>query len=122
MVLLDLPLSSDYFLSFFAAAHVRPRIVERTRDLAVMQSLVGNDFGYSIANLKPVSNRSPDGRALHFIPISGPVEPMRLGLLSAAGGRSSPAIRAFVDYCREVLPDQIVPDLVVGPAAPQGEA
>lgn len=122
MVLLDLPLSSDYFLSFFQAAGVRPRIVERTRDLAVMQSLVGNGFGYSIANLRPVSNRSPDGRPLHVIPLRGPVKPMRMGLLSVAGGRASPAIRAFVDHCREVLPGRIVPDLVVGPAPPQGEA
>ena len=40
MVLLDLPHSADYFLSFFTAAGLRANITERTRDMAVMRALV----------------------------------------------------------------------------------
>ncbi|MDP2567193.1 LysR family transcriptional regulator, partial [Pseudoalteromonas marina] len=54
MVLLDLPLSADYFLSFFDATAVKPYISERTRDMAVARSLVANGFGYSIVNFRPV--------------------------------------------------------------------
>ena len=61
MVLLDLPISTDYFLSLFSNVQATPRVVERTRDMAVMRSLVGNDFGYSIANVHPQNNISPDG-------------------------------------------------------------
>lgn len=103
MVLLDLPLSADYFLSFFGGTGARPQIAERTRDMAVMQSLVGQGFGYSIANIRPWSDRSPDGRALRYVPITGPVRPLRLGLLLSAGARASLTVRAFVDHCRQTL-------------------
>lgn len=117
MVLLDLPISVDYFLSFFARAGVRPRISERSRDLAVIQSLVANDFGYSIANLRPLSDRAPDGRALRFVPLSGPVQAMRLGVLFAGKTNASLTIRAFVDHCRTFLPEKLVPNLIVPPLA-----
>lgn len=103
MVLLDLPLSADYFLSFFTAIGLRPQIAERTRDMAVMQSLVGQGFGYSIANIRPWSDHSPDGRPLCPVPMGGPVRPLRLGLLLAAGAGASLTVRAFIDHCRARL-------------------
>lgn len=119
MVLLDLPLSADYFLSFFANAGVSPNIVERTRDLPIMQSLVANGFGYSIANIRPVTDRAPDGRKLHFVPLTGPVRPMRMGLLHAGGGASFSKVRAFIAHCRESLSDAFVPGLRVTQDGPR---
>ena len=83
LALLDLPLSTEYFLSFFEKASLKPQIAERSRDMAVVQSLVANDFGYSIANMPPLTNRAPDGKALAFVPLTGPLQPMRMGLLCA---------------------------------------
>ena len=88
MVLLDLPISTDYFLSLFETAKHRPHIAERTRDMAVMRSMVGNGFGYSIANVRPRSNVSPDGLPLACVPIAGPVRPLRMGLLTRKGRKS----------------------------------
>lgn len=105
MVLLDLPLSSDYFLSLFDARKIRPRIVERTRDMAVMRSLVANGFGYSIANLRPLSNLSPDGKPLRFVPLRGKVRAMRMGLLMAQDADKSNAVRAFAAHCRAAVAD-----------------
>lgn len=108
MVLLDLPLSADYFLSCFHAAGVRPRIVERTRDMGVMHSLVGQGFGYSIANIRPWSDRSPDGQPLRFVPLAGAVRPMRLGLILPVGARSSLTLRAFVTHCQgQLTPEKV---------------
>ena len=109
-VLLDLPLSVDYFLSFFEKASLKPRIAERSRDMAVVQSLVANDFGYSIVNFRPLTNRAPDGKPLSFVPLTGQVKPMRMGLLCAQGSRASLTIRAFIDHALETIPD-ILPDL-----------
>lgn len=113
MILLDLPLSAAYFLSFFEKAGVTPRIVERTQDMAVVHGLVGQDFGYSIINIKPLSNTSPDGKPLAFVPLSGVVKPMRMGLLCAAGAKSSLTVRAFVDLCHDVLSDAVMAQLTV---------
>ena len=111
MVLLDLPISAEYFLSFFAGIGVRPRIAERTRDMAVMQSLVANGFGYSIANIRPSSDRAPDGRPLRYVPLTGPVRQMRLGLVLAPGAGTSQTIRAFIDHCRAEITRDDTPGL-----------
>ncbi|MEO0391606.1 MAG: LysR family transcriptional regulator [Pseudomonadota bacterium] len=100
MVLLDLPISADYFLSLFAASSRQPRIVERTRDMAVMRSMVGNAFGYSIANVRPQSDISPDGNPLVCVPISGPVRPLRMGLLTTEGAENSGTVSAFIQYAQ----------------------
>jgi DNA-binding transcriptional LysR family regulator len=99
MVLLDLPLSASYFLSIFNKSGGQPQIIERTRDMAVMQSLVGNGFGYSLANIRPVPQRSPDGKKLHAIPLTGHLRALRLGLLQAAEARPTLTARSFAEHC-----------------------
>lgn len=103
MVLLDLPLSADYFLSLFDGAEGKPVIAERTRDMAVMRSLVGNDFGYSIANVRPLSDTAPDGNPVRVIPIGGNVRAMRMGLLTAQDVNRSNAVRAFMEYTANLV-------------------
>jgi len=98
MVLLDLPLSADYFLSFFDALGAKPIIAERTRDMAVMRSLVGQGFGYSIANVRPLSPLSPDGNPVVCVPLAGDLRPMRMGLLAAQNVHRANAVRAFIGH------------------------
>lgn len=111
MVLLDLPFSSEYFLSFFSAIGARPLIAERTRDMAVMRGLVANGFGYALANVRFLSDLSPDGKALTFIPLRGDVRPMRLGLLTCAGAERASVVRAFVAHCKSHITDGSLPGL-----------
>lgn len=113
MVFLDLPVSADYFLDLFRAAGVTPRIVERTRDMAVMRSLVANGFGYSLANLRPLTEVAPDGRRLRIVPLAGPVEPVSLGLVLAEGARRVRTIGAFVEHARGEITEERRPGLRV---------
>ncbi|MAC80933.1 MAG: LysR family transcriptional regulator [Rhodobacteraceae bacterium] len=103
MVLLDLPLSSDYFLSLFDHTGMKPVITERTRDMAVMRSMVGNGFGYSIANVRSLEDMSPDGKPLKIVPISGPVRALRMGFLTAQDADRSNAVRAFIEFGIEMV-------------------
>lgn len=111
MVLLDLPFSAEYFLSFFARHGARPQIAERTRDMAVMRSLVANGYGYSIANIRPLNDLSPDGKVLKFIPMVGDVRPMKFGLLMAPDSERLVIIRSFVDHCRQMLAEGAMPGI-----------
>jgi DNA-binding transcriptional LysR family regulator len=120
MVLLDLPLSSDYFLSFFSHLPNKPVIAERTRDMAVMRSLVANGYGYSIANIRPLNDRSPDGRPLRFVPIEGPVRPMRMGLLTAMDAQKAHAVRALIAHCRAMVAARSLPLLGRPPLSSAG--
>ena len=100
LILLDLPVSSEYFLSFFEHTKQKPKIVERTRDMAVTQSLVANGFGYSLANIRPTSDRAPDGKKLRYIPVAGTVRPMKMGLLLSTAAQTSLTVRKFIDHCK----------------------
>ncbi len=113
MILLDLPFSGEYFLSFFSTAGLKPNIAERTRDMAVMRSLVANGFGYSLANIRTLSETSPDGKKLKFIPLSGSTRPLQLGLAHSKGLHMSRTIQAFLDHCDEVISSEEVPGLNV---------
>lgn len=103
MVMLDLPLSSDYFLSFFSRAGLRANVTERTRDMAVMRSLVANGFGYSIVNHRPLNDMSPDGKPMRFVPLSGEARAMKLGLLMVAGSERTQLHKAFTAHARDWL-------------------
>lgn len=111
MVLLDLPYSAEYFLSFFTAEGLRPLIAERTRDMGVMRAMVANGFGYSIANIRLGSDRAPDGRRLVFVPLRTARPPMRMGLILPASAPLRRAVAAFADHCRDALTDAVLPGL-----------
>ena len=114
MVLLDLPFSSEYFLSFFGTTGRKPEISERTRDMAVMRSLVANGFGFSIANVRPLNDLSPDGKRLHFVPLDGDVRPMQMGLLSSPDAENVNVIRTFIAHCKSEHLDGRLPGLNLG--------
>lgn len=109
MVLLDLPYSSDYFLSLFDGP--KPDIAERTRDMGVMRAMVANGFGYSIANIPLGSDRAPDGSRLVFVPIATDQPPMRMGLILPAGAAQRRTVGAFVAHCRASVTQNTLPGL-----------
>ena len=111
MVLLDLPHTNVYFTSFFAQVGVKPVIAERTRDMAVMRSLVANGFGFSIANVRPLNDRSADGKKVCYIPLISDLRPIQMGLLMAAGARNSFTIQAFVEHCNQTITQESVPGM-----------
>lgn len=118
MILLDLPHSSAYFLSLFREAGVTPRIVERTRDMSVMRAMVANRFGYSIANIRPVSTYALDGGKLSFVPLTGELRPMRMGILAMGGSAPALTVRRFIDFCGEKIGEMVM-DLPVSAHAPE---
>jgi len=113
MVLLDLPHSGPYFLSFFSKAGVVPNIIERTRDMEVMRSLVANGFGYSIANIRHTSERAPDGKLLRFVPLAGDAPALTLGLMMISGTGQTLTVRALIDHCKDTLTPEMTPGLKV---------
>lgn len=111
MVLLDLPYSSDYFLSFFTRRGLRPMIAERTKDMAVARSLVANGYGYSIANIRPLNDNAPDGRPLRFVPLAGEGLSLALGLVLVEGAQNMLTVQAFIDHCTRLITAESVPGM-----------
>ncbi|MDA9175875.1 LysR substrate-binding domain-containing protein [Alphaproteobacteria bacterium] len=103
MVLLDMPLSRDYFLSMFQMAGLRPTIGERTADLSFARSLVANGFGFSLINIRVQNTTAPDGKPLVFRPLVGDIRPMVLGLIMKQSGHRSRVVQAFCDHVKEAV-------------------
>lgn len=111
LILLDLPLSSKYFLSMFEKAGVSPRIAERSKDMALVRSMVANGFGYSLGNIRPISDMAPDGRKIKHVPLKNGLRPMRLGLASCRTDYATRASRAFRDHCAAMIAECSLPGL-----------
>lgn len=111
LVLLDLPLSRDYFRGLFLAAGLEPNLVQRTPHIEVLRSLVGNGFGYTILNARSLNDSALDGRPLASVAIAGPTRPMRVGFATLASARPTRLTQAFEDHCRRVVANHEIPAL-----------
>ena len=115
LVLLDLPVSREYFLGLFRSSRCQPMLGGRSAHLDVVCTLVGNGYGYSILNVPPANLRSADGSALTAVPVAGRPRALWMGFLQVAGGRPTRAVTALVDHCRAQLGLVSNPTGMVGP-------
>lgn len=98
MVLLDLPLSREYFLSTFQNAGFRPTISERTASLSVARSLVANGFGFCLINMRSTTTTAPDGEELTYLPLSGDHRHLVVGLATKRSEHRSRIVAAFHEH------------------------
>ena len=111
MVLLDLPMTREYFLSLFQNVGLRPVVVERTGEMSVLRSLVANGYGWALANLRTRSTFALDGEKLTFVRIEGDHRPMILGLASVRSAQNSRILTAFQEHCRREINDERIPGM-----------
>lgn len=81
-ILLDLPISRDYFLSIFEKVNVTPNIRIKTTHFEVVRTMVANGQGISISNVRPINEFSLDGKPIISVPISNPLPALNIGVLS----------------------------------------
>jgi DNA-binding transcriptional LysR family regulator len=112
MILLDLPISRDYFLAIFQENGLKPQIGERTNDMGVLRSLVANGFGYGLVNTRTLASVAIDGAPLCFIPLVDGPQPIMLGLATAVTEHRPGIVAAFIAHCREKIEREGPPGLV----------
>lgn len=110
-ILLDLPLSRDYFLGLFAAEGLKPRIAAEIPHQDVIRTMVSNRYGYTIANVRPKNHAALDGRRIVPLRLAGSHRPMRIGLIRVAQSTPSRLLRAFTDHCRTLISDSYIPGM-----------
>ncbi len=115
MILLDLPLSSEYFMGLFRQEGLKPLIKARTALSDVQRGLVGSGYGYSLANVRPNNMSSLDGNALKYVPLKSATNdappPLNLGIAMVRELHQNKAQRTFIDYCKERISTRQIPGM-----------
>ncbi len=109
LLLLDLPLSREYFLSLFDHAGLVPNIADHFEHIDVIRSLVARGESYGLANMPPANHHSPDGLPLVYLALEGAHHSLRQGVLLPKSTRITKTAEAFVALCREHCEGSIPP-------------
>lgn len=111
MVLLDMPYSNDYFISLFRKQHLSPKVAHSSRHVDAVRSMVANNLGYTILNVRPKNNYSLDGKRLVRLRIAGEHRPMHIGLATAKNAALNIVAQAFISRCRVFISNQYIPGM-----------
>jgi DNA-binding transcriptional LysR family regulator len=114
LVLLDLPYSAQYFLSLFEARGLVPNVIARSGNQDVIRTMVANDYGYTILNVRPKSMVAMDGRKLKAIRLAEQHTPTRIGVMTLAGTVKPRMLAAFEEHCRKTITRETIPGMMKG--------
>lgn len=112
LILLDLPISREYFLAMFQRDGIEPNIAARSAYPDVIRTMVANGYGYTLANVRPRSEHALDGRRVVRIRLAGQHRPVRIGLATVQGLQKSRLLTAFENHCRTFISDGYIPGMV----------
>jgi len=115
MVLLDMPMSREYFLALFIRDRLEPKVAWSSANFDVVRSMVANGLGYTLANVRPRADIALDGRRLYRVPLSGDLPPMRLGIATLKQLKKTRLVEAFEGHCRELISESYVPGMAAAP-------
>lgn len=116
-ILLDLPLTRQYFLSLFERVGCAPRIVAETSTPSALRSYVAAGIGYSLMTVRPANMAAENGLPLAYVELLDDCPPMTLGLAYLKDLQRSRVAREFESFCQELIQEGGLPGML---PAPQG--
>jgi DNA-binding transcriptional LysR family regulator len=112
MVLLDLPVSREYFRSLFSRERLEPQIAWASTQQEAVRSMVASGLGYALANVRPRSNLALDGRRLYPVPLAGEPAPVRIGIATLRQLEQTRLVEAFERHCRALISETRIPGMM----------
>jgi DNA-binding transcriptional LysR family regulator len=111
MVLLDMPMSREYFLALFIRERLEPNIVWSSAQFDVVRTMVANGLGYTLANVRPRADVALDGRRVHRVPLAGDSPPLRIGIATLKELKKTRLVDAFERHCQELISESYIPGM-----------
>jgi DNA-binding transcriptional LysR family regulator len=112
MILLDLPISREYFLALFMKERLEPNVTWRSPSQEVVRTMVANGYGYALFNARPKANVALDGRRLYRVRLAGEHPAAVMGLATLQKLTKSRLVQAFESHCRERISEGHIPGMV----------
>ncbi|MFV2034975.1 MAG: LysR family transcriptional regulator [Halocynthiibacter sp.] len=112
LILLDLPVVSEYYSRVFEDAGVTPRIVSTATTLEMVRSLVGAGLGCSLLHMRPATNVSYSGDTVAGVPLRPPADPLKI-VLGHLPDNPRRVVKAFVEDVRDLFSKEDTKRLLV---------
>lgn len=106
LILLDLPLSRDYFLQLFQSCNIAPKIIYKSSSYELIRGLVGHGHGYTIHNAIPGTRYAYDGSRTVVLRIQEALQNANVTCLTLNGHNIRPAVRVFEEYVQKEFSPQ----------------
>lgn len=103
MILLDLPMSRDYFLGLFRSRGLEPNVRLRSSNFETVRGLVGHGLGFALLGTKPANSMTYDGRSLVARPIAEGSPDSTIVLATRTGATASEPAQVFQRVCTELF-------------------
>ena len=103
MVSLSLPITQQFFLSFFSKYNLRPKVRYETKSYELARSLVAAGEGYGIFIMRPLFERAYNGNKLVYLPLIEDVPSAQYGIAMTNRAVPTKLIDTFTTICRETL-------------------
>ncbi len=112
MVLLDLPITNQYYRDVVSGAEADANVVATASTHEMVRSLVGAGVGCSILNMLPVSAATYAGDTVAAIPLQSDARPLKL-VLGHLGGKPRRLVQAFVEATQNYFALASASELIV---------
>jgi DNA-binding transcriptional LysR family regulator len=112
MVMLDLPMTRDYFTGLFQQRGFEPNIAHSTRSSEIARALVSGGFGYTILNIRPTDYVAGQSGYV-VLPISDSMQVQHFGVDTLSTVYQPRIVEAFVNHCKELRESGVFENLVV---------
>ncbi len=110
---LDRSPAREYDLSLFLQQGIRPYIAYKSSQSMLVRTMVANDFGFSIINIRPKVECALDGSKLATIPLEGNYNHLTLGIAMVKHPFLSTSVKVFKDFCCDNIRKNSVPGALV---------
>ena len=111
MVLLDLPMSREYFLALFIRERLKPNVAWSSIKMEVVRAMVANGLGYSLVNVRPRADVALDGRRLRRVALAGDPPALRIGIATLKQLKKTRLAETFERHCRELISNNYIPGM-----------
>ena len=68
-------------------------------------------YGYSLANIRPINQKSLDGSDLKYVPLWGYNPGLTLGIATLANIRQTIVADSFSQFCQQQINNQKIPGM-----------
>ena len=112
LILLDLPVVSEYYGQIFETAGFSPKVVSTASSVEMVRSLVGAGLGSSILHMRPAIDVSYAGQQLAAVPFDPELKPLQIALGYLPNNQRR-LVSAFVEEVRTYFKNKDVQKFLV---------